>query len=149
MKSTENTYPLYIKNIAGILVTSGIAMIYNGTFQDALVGGTGGFIITIFNFFGKRLFFNSYLINLFVGLIAVLNAFIFHKIGLVIDVSPAIIAVLLLHVPGMAFVHSMKEILKGNFLCGFYKSLDALFLGSSLASGSFLASQMLYFWGGI
>lgn len=145
----EKPYPLLI-NIAGNSIGAGFfTFLFSGNIREFIVAFLCGIVIAIASKITDALKLGTFFTNLLCGGISSGTACLFLYLGFITDVSIPIISTLMILVPGVAFINSMRDIFSGDLVTGLSRLGEVAMIGTSIAVGSGIALKLLLNLGGV
>ncbi|MGL6066686.1 MAG: threonine/serine ThrE exporter family protein [Cetobacterium sp.] len=114
-------------------------------FAAAFVSGAG---VAIFSYLTAGLQLNSFFINLISSVICVSVSNLFYLGGIISTPSISIISSLMLLVPGVGFINSIRDIISGDLISGTSRATEVLMTGGAIAIGAGLVTKLFYNFGG-
>lgn len=127
-----------------MLASAAFAVFFGGTFLDAVATMPIAAIIYLLQIFIKakgasRLFFTA-----LESAVAGLLALIFVKLGFGNNVDIIMIGDIMLLIPGLMLINSIREMLCGDMMSGLLRLLESVMMAMAIAVGFALP---IYFWG--
>jgi uncharacterized membrane protein YjjP (DUF1212 family) len=121
--------------LGNIIAASAFAIFFNGTFLDALAAAPIGLIIYLMNTYIKargmsRLFFTA-----LTSAIAGTLALVFVRIGFGENPGTIMIGDIMLIIPGLMLINSVREMLCGDVMSGLLRLLESIIIAMSIACG--------------
>lgn len=121
--------------IGHIIAASAFTIFFNGTVLDALAAAPIGLIIYLFNAYIKargmsRLFFTA-LTSAISGTLALL----FVRIGFGDNPGTIMIGDIMLIIPGLMLINSVREMLCGDVMSGLLRLLESIIIAMAIACG--------------
>ena len=144
-KGTE----FYRKFIGYSLGAGSFVYLFKGDYKDFIPAFISGALTALFEKLSSYLEINGFFTNIVSGIICSCIPYAFFHIGFISNPSISIISALMLLVPGVAFINSIRDIIAGDLLAGISRSVEVLMIGLSLAVGAGLALKVLMMLGGI
>lgn len=145
----EKPYPLLI-NIAGNSIGAGFfTFLFSGNIREFIAAFLCGIVIAIASKITDALKLGTFFTNLLCGGISSGTACLFLYLGFITDVSIPIISTLMILVPGVAFINSMRDIFSGDLVTGLSRLGEVAMIGTSIAVGSGIALKLLLNMGGV
>lgn len=114
-------------------------------FAAAFVAGCG---VALFSYIISGLQLNSFFINLISGAICAFVSNLFYVNGIITTPSISIISSLMLLVPGVAFINSIRDIIAGDLVSGTSRAMEVLMIGGAIAIGAGLVTKLFFNFGG-
>ncbi|MGL5088558.1 MAG: threonine/serine ThrE exporter family protein [Fusobacteriaceae bacterium] len=115
-------------------------------FAAAFVSGAG---VAVFSYTTSGLQLNNFFTNLISSIICVLISNLFYISGVITTPSISIISSLMLLVPGVGFINSIRDIISGDLISGTSRATEVLMTGGAIAIGAGLVTKIFYNFGGI
>lgn len=132
--------------VISALIAGAFAVFFGGGTAEGMTAFiTGGLVVVLGNYM-KKLMANTMFINFVSSFFVASIAWLSAKSGFAIDYGTVIIGNIMLLVPGVAFVNSLRDMIGGDMMSGILKVCESILLAIFLAGGSFAA---LVFWGGV
>lgn len=133
-------------NLALIGTCAGFALFFSGEIWDMMAAVGVGVVLALFDSIGKRLTFNALLQDIFdsVG-IAAASIFLKLLLGGRMNMDVVVIGSIMPLVPGMAITNAVRDTLKGDYLSGAARILEAFLTAAGIAIG--IALGILLFGG--
>lgn len=130
--------------MAGAMMAAGaFAMFFGGTFLDALASMPIAVLIYLMNTFiktrGINKLFYTFLCSLLSGALAIL----FVKIGFGNNASAIMIGDIMLIIPGVLLINSVRELLCGDLMSGLLRLVESIIVALVIACG--FAVPILFF----
>lgn len=145
------SYPFVIDLFGNVIGAAFFVPLFSGGIRDMIVAGIGGFIISSVMAMGGLLKLNSFFTNVVGGAVCSLVAYIFYNIGFIqhSDVPIVIISILMLLVPGVSFINSLRDVISGDLVAATSRLTEVVMIGMALAVGAGIALKLLMNFGGI
>ena len=139
----EKPYSFFI-NVAGNCIGAGFfTFLFSGNIREFLAAFLCGILIAIATRITDTLKLGTFFTNLLCGGISSGTACLFLHLGFITDVSIPIISTLMILVPGVAFINSMRDIFSGDLVTGLSRLGEVAMIGTSIAVGSGIALKLL------
>ena len=132
----EKDYTPFIKTLGYTLGVGFFVFLFNGGFHEFLTGLCAGAILSFTAYATKYLKLNSLFSNVIFGMISALVPSIFVKIGFIEDAGTAIISALMINVPGVSFINSIRDLFAGDLVSSLSRLLEVILIGMALSIGS-------------
>lgn len=141
---SESIYRSYMILISYFFAAAFFALLFNGGIIDAIVAGIGGAFIFYMMRFSSRIKVNNFFINTLGGfIITIFSAFV-KKINIIENASYSTIAMLMLLVPGLALTNAIRDLINGDFIAGNSRMVEAFLIGGALAIGTGFGLAIAY-----
>lgn len=141
-------YKNIIKILSSAFGASCFVVLFKGNFGDFITAFISGVSIALFSCFVAKLQLNSFFINLISSAIGVFISELFYTIGIIENSSISIISTLMLLVPGVAFINSIRDIIAGDLVAGTSRITEIFMIGAAIAIGAGLVTKLFYYFGG-
>lgn len=145
----EKPYSFGVNILGNCLGAGFFTFLFSGNFHEFLSAFLCGILIAIASKITDMLKLGIFFTNLLCGAISSATACIFLRYGFITDVSIPIISTLMILVPGVAFINSMRDLFSGDLVTGFSRLGEVLMIGTAIAVGSGIALKLLLDLGGI
>ncbi|MGV8905877.1 MAG: threonine/serine exporter family protein [Acetobacterium sp.] len=146
--NSASPYHYYLQVLAFAFVAQMFTLFFGGNFQDSCIGFIIGFGIKLQMDFMARLEGNIFFINIVGGFIAAVIALAASGLGLTSHMDAIIIGSIMTLVPGLSITNSIRDIIAGDYLSGLVKGVEALLIGTGIATGVAIPLSLLSpFWG--
>ena len=148
--ATEKDPPYLIRIIAALIASFCFSLMFGGSLLEGAVAGLAGVLAFLFvSGPGARI---SKLIANFTGgaifsLFAILVPMVFPALGL--RSVYIMLGAMMPLVPGVSFMNSFRDFANGDYLSGTIRLLDAILIGTCLASGAAIVWRLIEFTGGL
>ena len=144
----EKPYSFLVNIVGNCIGASFFSILFLGNINDFLASFLSGLAIAIFSKISDKLNLGTFFTNLLCGFIATVVACFFHYTGLTVGASITIISTLMILVPGVAFINSMRDIFAGDLVTGMSRLMEVAMIGTSIAVGSGVALNIFLRLGG-
>ncbi|MCI5725582.1 MAG: threonine/serine exporter family protein [Fusobacterium gastrosuis] len=141
---SESIYRSYIILISYFFAAAFFALLFKGSFLDAIVAGFGGAFIFYMMRFASKIKVNNFFINTLGGFIVTIFAAFVKKINIIENASYSTIAILMLLVPGLALTNAIRDLINGDFIAGNSRMVEAFLIGGALAIGTGFGLAIAY-----
>lgn len=139
----------FILNTAGNCIgASFFSILFLGNMNDFITSFLSGLVVAIFSKISDKLNLGTFFTNLLCGFMATVAAYFFYHTGFTSDASITIISTLMILVPGVAFINSMRDIFAGDLVTGMSRLMEVVMIGTSIAVGSGVALNIFLKLGG-
>lgn len=132
---TKNAGYSKIQNIIAIcFATSSFCFFFGGTVIDAIISAVIGVIISYSGIqrFGFPLFTN----NLISAFLSAVIANLPLKLGIFVNPGMIIIGTIMLLVPGLTVVNSIRDLMKGDLIAGMFELFNSIMSALAIALGT-------------
>ncbi|MFK4784581.1 threonine/serine exporter family protein [Fusobacterium sp. MFO224] len=141
----EDAYSFLVNTIGSCLGASFFTILFKGNVYDFLIAFVGGGIISSICQIQKIFKMGLVYTNILCGLITSMLVIICFKFGVIGDIKVPIISILMIMVPGVPFINSIRDIFSGDLVTGLSRFSEVILVGCSLAIGSGIAVKLLNF----
>ncbi|MBC2854986.1 threonine/serine exporter family protein [Cetobacterium sp. 2A] len=149
IKVYNETPPNFRQSFIGYsLGAASFVFLFKGSFNDFIPAFISGALISIFEHFSSPLKLNNFFINIVGGAICSIVSYMFFYLSLINNVSISIISALMLLVPGVAFINSIRDIIAGDLVSGLSRMTEVVMIGIALAVGAGISLKLLMMLGG-
>lgn len=132
---------------AGGLCAACFTFLFGGSLTEAAVGFVVGAVLKSFTILLGLIRFNHFFTNLIGAALAALLALFAVRIGFAPRADMIIIGSIMLLVPGILIVNSIRDTLAGDLVAGVARLVEAFILAGAIAIGSALVLAMHVFLG--
>ena len=143
-------YTVRIYNLATVLVPAGFAPLFGGGFREIAASAAAGIILAVLMTIGKRVRISSFILNILCTAgIAVTAAGLKMWIP-ALNMDTVIISCIMPLVPGVAITNAIRDTLRGDYISGGARALEAFVTAAAVAIGAGvgMASMNLFLQGG-
>ncbi len=124
-------------------------VLFNAWINEILIGGIGGFIIGLLLTFLNKYEVNSVITNIIGGIVCSTIACIATYLGYTEHTSTVIISDLMIFVPGIAFVNTIRDLTSGDLIAGTSRFTEVIMVAAALAVGTGIVLKTYMSLGGI
>ncbi len=132
-----------------IIIGATFPILFNGWINEVIIGGIGGLFIGIALSILNKYHVNSVLVNIIGGMICSLVACTATYLGYTTQTSAVIISDLMIFVPGIAFVNSIRDFTSGDLIAGTSRFTEVIMVAASLAVGTGIVLKAFMTLGGV
>ena len=129
------------KALGIIAVSLFFALVFGGTWKDALAAGIDGVLIVMALWFSKWLELNAFMETILSSVLLAAGAVIMSWF-MAINVEMVIIGAIMPIVPGAAFTTAIRDTLQGDYVAGSAKALESLIKVAAIVVGAGLGMLM-------
>lgn len=144
----EKPYSFLVNTAGNCIGASFFSILFLGNMSDFIASFLSGLVVAIFSKLSDRLSLGTFFTNLICGFMATVSACFFHYTGFTTGASITIISTLMILVPGVAFINSMRDIFAGDLVTGMSRLMEVAMIGTSIAVGSGVALNIFLGLGG-
>ena len=131
------------------IIGATFSVLFNGWINEIIIGGFGGFLIGIFLSFFSKYKINSVITNIIGGMICSFVACFTTYLGYTEHTSIIIISDLMIFVPGIAFVNTIRDFTSGDLIAGTSRFTEVIMVATSLAVGTGIILKIFISLGGV
>lgn len=135
--------------IGCILIGATFPVLFNAWINEIIIGGIGGLFIGIQLYIMNKYKINGVLVNITGGMICSFIACIATYLGYTTQTSTVIISDLMILVPGIAFVNSIRDFTSGDLIAGTSRLTEVIMVAASLAVGTGIVLKTFMSLGGV
>lgn len=140
-------FPRYV--IGCIIVGMSFGIVFGGGRPEAIIGGIGGFFLSLTTSFLNKYKINGVLVNIGGSAACTAVACIGTYLGYTNKTSIIIIACLMILVPGLAFANAMRDFIAGDLMAGSSRLMEVIMVAASLSVGVGVVFKLFSFMGGV
>ncbi|MBC2850186.1 threonine/serine exporter family protein [Cetobacterium sp. 8H] len=145
----DPSYGFGMNLLASALGGACFVVSFKGGAHDFAAAFISGASVSLFSYIVSGLQLNSFFINLISGSICALISNLFYTAGIIANPSISIISALMLLVPGVSFINSIRDIIAGDLVSGTSRAMEVLMTGGAIAIGAGLIIKLFFNFGGI
>lgn len=125
------------------LLTAGFALFFGGSWQDALAGAVMGILMMSVKHIIARVEENELVLSFVTSLTGGIAALLMVAFGLGEDHNIIMISGIMLLIPGIAVLNSIRDMIIGDIATGALRLMNAVLVAASIAGGFALAIFVL------
>lgn len=129
-------YSFFVNLLASAIGGASFIISFKGGPRDFATAFISAASMSLFSYLVTGLKLNSFFINLISSAICVFISYSFYVMGIIRDPSISIISSLMLLVPGVAFINSIRDIIAGDLLSGTSRAMEVVMTGGAIAIGA-------------
>lgn len=146
----ENFYLEFHRFVFGCTVVGAtFPFLFNTWINEMVIGGMGGFIIGLVLSFLNKYKVNSIITNIIGGMICSSVACFATYMGYTEHTSIIIISDLMIFVPGITFVNTIRDLTAGDLIAGTSRFTEVVMVAASLAVGTGIILKTFMSLGGV
>lgn len=146
----KNFYLEFHRFILGCtIIGATFSVLFNGWINEIIIGGIGGFFIGIILSFFYKYKINSVITNIIGGMLCSFIACFATYLGYTEHTSIIIISDLMIFVPGIAFVNTIRDFTSGDLIAGTSRFTEVVMVATSLAVGTGIILKLFISLGGV
>ena len=135
----RRSYSSMLQLVGYFLASFAFGIFFGGDFMDAFCGGLGGFVVGLCTMFMDKLQANNFFKTLLASIPLALIPYICGAIGICQRPDMATIGTVMVLVPGLLFVHAMRDIIFGDTNSGVNRIVQVLLIAVAIACGTAVA----------
>lgn len=132
-----------IKCLGYMLAAGAFAIFFGGNLIDGIASGIIAIAIYLMDFNLKMKNINNVVYTFVASFVSGVLALLFTHFGLGENVDKVMIGDIMLFIPGLLLVNSVKEMFNKDIVTGLYKFIEAVFIAISIAGGFALSMLLL------
>lgn len=136
---TRKPLPIWIEYAGAVLAASSFCIFFGGSWLDGLATAILAAIITVITRTLSKIEQNQLAKTFVTSLIAGFLAIVMVKIGIGAHTDKIMIGGIMLLIPGIALINSVRDMLTGDLVSGLFRLLNALLTAIVIAIGFALA----------
>lgn len=136
----EKPYPLPVGCAIYALTAGAFAVLFGGSWRDAVAATIIGAIIRIIVYFQSKTKVNMVFNNVVSSAVLTLLTFLTVKIWPDCETSKIIIGGIMLLIPGVALTNSIRDVISGDIVSGMLRFAEAMIIALAIAAGYILVS---------
>lgn len=136
---TRRSYSPLLQLIGYFLASFAFGIFFGGDLLDGLCGGVGGIAVGLCVMFMDQLQANNFFKTLLASILLALIPYICGALGICSRPDMATIGTVMVLVPGLLFVHAMRDIIFGDTNSGVNRIVQVLLIAVAIACGTAVA----------
>lgn len=151
MKKIEKNFFLEFHRfvIGCIIIGATFPILFNAGINEIIIGGIGGLFVSLIMGVMNKYHVNGVLSNIVGGMVCSLVACLATYFGYTTQTSTVIISDLMILVPGIAFVNSIRDFTAGDLITGTSRFTEVVMVAASLAVGTGVVLKVFMTLGGV
>lgn len=145
----EKEYSFILKLLGNCIGAAFFSILFLGGIHEFITSFIAGLLISLASKISEYLKQGQFFSNFLCGFTATMSVCLFEYFGYIEDISVPIISTLMLLVPGVAFINSIRDIVSGDLVTGTSRLLEVLSVGTAISIGSGLALNIYFKIGGV
>ena len=129
-------YTVWMYNIATVLVPAGFAPLFGGGLREVLAAAAVGILLAVIMTIGKRLRISSFILNMICAGGVAAAAMLLKAWYPVLNMDTVIISGIMPLVPGVAITNAIRDTLRGDYISGGARVLEAFVTAAAVAIGA-------------
>ena len=142
-------YTVWMYNIATVLVPAGFAPLFGGGLREIPAAAAVGILLAVIMTIGKRLRISSFILNMICAGGVAAAAMALKAWNPALNMDTVIISGIMTLVPGVAITNAIRDTLRGDYISGGARALEAFVTAAAVAIGAGVGiAAMNVFWRG-
>ena len=142
-------YTVWMYNIATVLVPAGFAPLFGGGLREIPTAAAVGVLLAVVMTVGKRLRISSFILNMICAGGVAAAAMALKVWNPALNMDTVIISGIMTLVPGVAITNAIRDTLRGDYISGGARALEAFVTAAAVAIGAGVGiAAMNVFWRG-
>lgn len=144
-------YTTWIYNLATVMVPAGFAPLFGGGLAEIVSAAAAGVILAILMTIGKRVRMSGFILNVLCAAGVAAAAAVLKVTEPVVNMDTVIISSIMPMVPGVAITNAIRDTLRGDYISGGARALEAFVTAAAVAIGvgAGIASVNILWQGGV
>lgn len=135
--------------IGCVMIGGSFCIMFNAGLIEVAIGSIGGFLVAFLVRFLNKYRVNGVIVNVLGAMFCSGVAYYATYLGYTRETSTVIISQLMIFVPGIAFVNTVRDLLAGDLLAGLSRFAEVVVVATSLAVGAGIAFKIYTSLGGV
>ena len=128
-------YTVWMYNLATILVPAGFAPLFGGGLREILAAGGAGIVLAVLMTIGKRVKTGAFILNILCAAGIAVAAVLLKLWNPLLNMDTVIISGIMPLVPGVAITNAIRDTLRGDYISGEARALEAFVTAAAVAIG--------------
>ncbi|HIW41235.1 MAG TPA: threonine/serine exporter family protein [Candidatus Mediterraneibacter vanvlietii] len=129
-------YTVGIYNLATVLVPAGFAPLFGGSLREILASAAVGVVLALLMTIGKRVRISSFILNMLCSAGIAVAALLLRMCIPQLNMDTVIISGIMPLVPGVAITNAIRDTLRGDYISGGARVLEAFVTAAAIAIGA-------------
>ena len=129
-------YTVWMYNIATVLVPAGFAPLFGGGLREIPAAAAVGVLLAVVMTVGKRLRISSFILNMICAGGVAVAAMALKVWNPALNMDTVIISGIMTLVPGVAITNAIRDTLRGDYISGGARALEAFVTAAAVAIGA-------------
>lgn len=129
-------YTVRIYNLATVLVPAGFAPLFGGGFREIFASAAVGAVLAVLMTLGKRVRISSFILNVICSSGIAVTALLLRGQIPSLNMDTVIISGIMPLVPGVAITNAIRDTLRGDYISGGARALEAFVTAAAVAIGA-------------
>ena len=124
-----------LKIFGAVIIAASFTVFFGGNWLDCIAAGFVGLVIVLMELFFAKHEPNQVIYNFIVSFVSGVAALLLVKLGLGDHVDKIMFGGIMLLIPGIAMTNSVRDMLIGDVMSGWFRLLNALLIAGAIACG--------------
>ena len=144
-------YTTWMYNLATVMVPAGFAPLFGGGLAEFISAAAAGVILAVLMTIGKRIRLGGFVLNVLCAAGVAAAAAVLKVTEPVVNMDTVIISSIMPMVPGVAITNAIRDTLRGDYISGGARALEAFVTAAAVAIGvgAGIASVNILWQGGV
>ena len=129
-------YTVWMYNVATVLVPAGFAPLFGGGLREIFAAGAVGILLAVIMTIGKRMRISSFILNMICAGGVAAAAMALKAWYPLLNMDTVIISGIMPLVPGVAITNAIRDTLRGDYISGGARALEAFVTAAAVAIGA-------------
>ena len=129
-------YTVWMYNVAIVLVPAGFAPLFGGGLREIFAAGAVGILLAVIMTIGKRMRISSFILNMICAGGVAAAAMALKAWYPLLNMDTVIISGIMPLVPGVAITNAIRDTLRGDYISGGARALEAFVTAAAVAIGA-------------
>lgn len=129
-------YTVTVYNIATVLVSMGFAPLFGGGGREILASAVVGSVLALLMTAGKRIQIGGFILNTICAAGIAVSAILLKSLMPAMNLDTVIISGIMPLVPGVAITNAIRDTLRGDYISGGARILEAFMVAAAIALGA-------------
>ena len=130
-----NQYTVWMYNLSTILVPAGFAPLFGGGLREIFAAGGAGIVLAVLMTIGKRVKTGAFILNILCAAGIAVAAVLLKLWNPLLNMDTVIISGIMPLVPGVAITNAIRDTLRGDYISGGARALEAFVTAAAVAIG--------------
>ena len=128
-------YTVWMYNLSTILVPAGFAPLFGGGLPEIFAAGGAGIVLAVLMTIGKRVKTGAFILNILCAAGIAVAAVLLKLWNPLLNMDTVIISGIMPLVPGVAITNAIRDTLRGDYISGGARALEAFVTAAAVAIG--------------
>ena len=129
-------YTVWMYNLATVLVPAGFAPLFGGGIRETAAAAAVGIVLAILMTISKRVRTGAFILNMICSAGIAVAAVLLKLVDPHINMDTVIISGIMPLVPGVAITNAIRDTLRGDYISGGARALEAFVTAAAVAIGA-------------